>query len=73
MQAETGQVAGSFPQEVLSRKTLRSETVLVLALSLGASGVSALISFVGSLTKPGSLNSQAATLNSSAAPGRPLA
>ena len=64
-------MAGSFPQEAISRKTLRSETVLVLALSLGASGVSALISFVGSLTKPESLNSQAATLNSSAAPGRP--
>lgn len=71
MQAEAGQMAGSFPQEAISRKTLRSETVLVLALSLGASGVSALISFVGSLTKPESLNSQAATLNSSAAPGRP--
>lgn len=39
--------------EEVSRRTLRSETLLVLALSLGASGVSALISFVGSLTKPG--------------------
>ncbi|MFI5632063.1 CPBP family intramembrane glutamic endopeptidase [Streptomyces sp. NPDC051664] len=50
---------------------LRSETMLVLALSLGASAVSALISFVGSLTKPGALKEQAATLNSSYAPGRP--
>jgi hypothetical protein len=50
---------------------LRDETVLVLALSLGASGVSALISFVGSVTRPGGLKDQAATLNSSAAPGRP--
>ncbi|WP_329416945.1 CPBP family intramembrane metalloprotease [Streptomyces sp. NBC_00704] len=50
---------------------LRDETLLVLGLSLGASGVSALISFVGSVTKPGGLKDQAATLNASAAPGRP--
>ncbi|SCG05570.1 MULTISPECIES: CPBP family intramembrane glutamic endopeptidase [unclassified Streptomyces] len=71
VQAEAGRVAGSFPEEAISRRTLRSETVLVLALSLGASGVSALISFIGSLTKPGALSDQAASLNSSAAPGRP--
>ncbi|WP_443065933.1 CPBP family intramembrane glutamic endopeptidase [Streptomyces sp. NBC_00503] len=53
------------------RKLLRDETLLVLALSLGASGVSALISFIGSLTKPGGLKDQAATLNGSYAPGRP--
>ncbi|MFF3324791.1 CPBP family intramembrane glutamic endopeptidase [Streptomyces sp. NPDC002889] len=55
----------------MSRRTLRSETVLVLALSLGASAMSSLISFVGSLTKPGGLKEQAATLNGSYAPGRP--
>lgn len=54
-----------------SRSILRSETLIVLALSLGASAVSALISFVGSLTKPGGLKHQAATLNGSHAPGRP--
>ncbi|MGW3162275.1 CPBP family intramembrane glutamic endopeptidase [Streptomyces sp. NPDC001142] len=64
-------MASSFPREELSRRTTRAETVLVLALSLGASGVSALISFVGSLTKPGGLKEQAATLNGSYAPGRP--
>ncbi|WP_335941075.1 CPBP family intramembrane glutamic endopeptidase [Streptomyces sp. PTD5-9] len=64
-------MADSLPQEALSRRVLRSETVLVLALSLGASGVSALISFVGSLTKPGGLKHQAVTLHSSHAPGRP--
>ncbi|MFJ6484290.1 CPBP family intramembrane glutamic endopeptidase [Streptomyces sp. NPDC091682] len=53
------------------RRLLRTETLLVLALSLGASGVSALISFIGSLTKPGGLKDQAATLNGSYAPGRP--
>lgn len=71
MQAEAGRVADSLPQEGMSRRILRSETLLVLALSLGASAVSALISFVGSLTKPGSLKQQAATLNGSFAPGRP--
>ncbi|MEU6811390.1 type II CAAX endopeptidase family protein [Streptomyces sp. NPDC046831] len=71
MQAETVPVAGDGPQERPSRRILRDETLLVLALSLGASGVSALISFIGSLTRPGGLKDQAATLNASAAPGRP--
>jgi membrane protease YdiL (CAAX protease family) len=71
VQAQDGPVAASHPGEQLSRRTLRSETLLVLALSLGASAVSALISFVGSATKPGGLKDQAATLNASAAPGRP--
>ncbi|SCK42999.1 Membrane protease YdiL, CAAX protease family [Streptomyces sp. AmelKG-D3] len=66
-----GRVADSYPQVGDSRRILRSETVLVLALSLGASAVSSLISFVGSLTKPGGLKDQAATLNGSYAPGRP--
>ncbi|MGW1765983.1 CPBP family intramembrane glutamic endopeptidase [Streptomyces sp. NPDC002073] len=71
MRAEPGQVVGSSDGVVLDRGILRSETLLVLALSLGASGVSALISFIGSLTKPGGLKDQAATLNGSYAPGRP--
>lgn len=71
MQAHTGEMSGPLPAGGLSRTTLRSETLLVLALSLGASAVSSLISFTGSLTKPGGLKDQAATLNSSYAPGRP--
>ncbi|MGP4001304.1 CPBP family intramembrane glutamic endopeptidase [Streptomyces sp. 8N706] len=71
MQSESGQVAGSPPGERLSPRIVRSEMLLVLALSVGASAVSALISFVGSVTKGGGLKSQAATLNASAAPGRP--
>ncbi len=55
----------------LARRTLRSETLLVLGLSLGASALSALISFIGELTKPGPLRKQAARLVVSAAPGRP--
>ncbi|MEU7106103.1 CPBP family intramembrane glutamic endopeptidase [Streptomyces sp. NPDC046215] len=53
------------------RRTLRDELLLVLALSVGASAVSALISFVGSVTRPGGLKDQAAHLNASQAPGRP--
>ncbi|MEZ0092912.1 CPBP family intramembrane glutamic endopeptidase [Streptacidiphilus sp. EB129] len=55
----------------LTRRLLGQETVIVLGLSLGASGVSALISFIGSLTAPAALKSQTATLNGSLAPGRP--
>ncbi|MEU6173804.1 CPBP family intramembrane glutamic endopeptidase [Streptantibioticus parmotrematis] len=55
----------------LDRRTLRAETLIVLALSLGANAVSALISFIGSVTKPGALKNQAATLVGSQAPGRP--
>ncbi|MGH3325414.1 MAG: CPBP family intramembrane glutamate endopeptidase, partial [Streptomyces sp.] len=51
--------SSSFPAAELSPRTLRQETVLVLALSLGASAVSALISFVGSVTAPGALADQA--------------
>ncbi|MCZ2527365.1 CPBP family intramembrane glutamic endopeptidase [Streptomyces sp. HB2AG] len=53
------------------RRVLRTELLLVLGLSLGASAVSSLISFTGSLTRPGGLADQAATLNGSRAPGRP--
>jgi membrane protease YdiL (CAAX protease family) len=55
----------------LTRGVLGRETLLVLALSLGASGVGALISFIGSVTARGPLRNQAATLVGSAAPGRP--
>jgi membrane protease YdiL (CAAX protease family) len=71
VRVEAERVTGVFPAEELSRRTFRFETVLVLALSLGASGVSALISFVGSLTAPGPLSAHNANLNASAAPGRP--
>jgi membrane protease YdiL (CAAX protease family) len=41
-------------------------------VSLGASGVSALVSYIGSLTAHQSLGSQSVILNGSRAPGRPL-
>ena len=55
----------------LARRLLGAELLIVLGLSLGASGLSALISFAGSLTQPLALGRQVATLNGSRAPGRP--
>lgn len=59
------------PSSTLSHSTLRQELLLVLALSLAASAVGALVSFVASLTAHGDLASHQATLNGSQAPGRP--
>ncbi|MFG2822516.1 CPBP family intramembrane glutamic endopeptidase [Kitasatospora sp. NPDC048365] len=55
----------------LTRRLLGAELLIVLGLSLGASGVAALISFAGSLTEPLALGKQVASLNASRAPGRP--
>ncbi|WP_434600297.1 CPBP family intramembrane glutamic endopeptidase [Streptomyces sp. A5-4] len=71
MQAEAGQVADSHPGHGVTRRIFRTEVLIVLAISLGASGVSSLIRFIGALTKPGGLKDQAANLNGSQAPGRP--
>ncbi|NBM16439.1 CPBP family intramembrane glutamic endopeptidase [Streptomyces sp. GC420] len=71
MQEEAARAADPSPYGEASRRILGTELLLVLALSLGASGVSALISFIGSVTRPGGLKDQAATLNGSYAPGRP--
>lgn len=53
------------------RRVLAREVWLVFALSLGASGLSALISFTASLTRPKALNEQTASLVTDLAPGRP--
>ncbi|OEJ27957.1 hypothetical protein AS594_29160 [Streptomyces agglomeratus] len=71
MRAEAGRVADFPPEQGVTRQILRIEVLIVLALSLGASGVSSLIRFVGAVTEPGGLKDQAAKLNTSAAPGRP--
>ncbi|MGW7052363.1 CPBP family intramembrane glutamic endopeptidase [Streptomyces sp. NPDC054887] len=71
MRAEAGRVAEFPSDEGVTRRLLRVEILIVLALSLGASGVSSLIRFVGAVTKPGGLRDQAANLNTSAAPERP--
>ncbi len=57
--------------EALTRKTLRGEVLLVLGVSLGASGVFALLDLIRSLTAAKPLNQQTTTLVPSAAPGRP--
>jgi membrane protease YdiL (CAAX protease family) len=54
------------------RVLLRWEIIAVFAVSLGASGVYAFVSLIGSLTARHSLASQSVTLNGSQAPGRPL-
>src|SRR5262249_402550 len=54
------------------RVLLRWEIISVFAVSLGASGVAAFVSLLGSLTAHHSLASQSVTLNGSQAPGRPL-
>lgn len=56
----------------LTPRLLRWELVAVFAVSLGASGVYALVSYIGSLTARQSLSKQHAVLNGSLAPGRPL-
>jgi membrane protease YdiL (CAAX protease family) len=53
------------------RALLLVEMALVLGVSLGRSGVYAIVDLVAAATAPGSLSSQAAVLNGSRAPDRP--
>ncbi len=57
--------------EGMSRGLLIVEILLVLGLSLGRSGVYALVNLIASATAPGPLSSRTAVLNGSRAPGRP--
>lgn len=59
------------PPAVPPRRLLTHEVVLVLAVSLGQSGVYAIVDLVGKLTAGKALAAQSATLNASQAPGRP--
>jgi membrane protease YdiL (CAAX protease family) len=54
------------------RRLLWWQITAVFAVSLGASGVYAFVSYIGSLTANQSLSSQSVILNGSRAPGRPL-
>lgn len=56
----------------LPRKWAVAEILLILGLSLGRSGVYAVVSFYADLTSGVPLAEQSATLNPSLAPGRPL-
>jgi membrane protease YdiL (CAAX protease family) len=53
------------------RRTLRREVLLVFALSLGQSGVYAVVRLLGILTSGAPVSSATASLNNSHAPGRP--
>ena len=57
--------------EGVARGVLAREVVIVLALSLGASGISALLSFIGSVTAAKPLAEQTAQLVTDYSPGRP--
>ncbi len=55
----------------VSRRSLVTETVLVLGVSLGSSGTYALLSLVNKLTRNVPLNQQTTAMNSSVTPDRP--
>lgn len=64
--------AGAADLPARERRLLRWEIISVFAVSLGASGVYAFVSLIGSLTAHQTLSSQHAVLNGTQAPGRPL-
>jgi membrane protease YdiL (CAAX protease family) len=59
------------PARVLTPRLIKWELFCVFAVSLGASGVYAFVSLIGSLTASKALGKQHAVLNGSLAPGRP--
>ena len=54
-----------------SRQLLVIELVIVLALTLGRSGIYALVRFIGAATAPGGLSAQTTTMHGSYAPAQP--
>jgi hypothetical protein len=54
-----------------SKPLLVAELVIVLALSLGRSGIYSIVRIIAAATEPGGLSSQTATLNATYAPDRP--
>ncbi|MFI6829761.1 CPBP family intramembrane glutamic endopeptidase [Kribbella sp. NPDC050241] len=71
MTSSAGEAAGSPAPAVADRRVLTKEIWLVLALSLGASALSAVISFTGVLTSAKPISGQTAVIVGSRAPGRP--
>ena len=61
----------ALPPTPLTPRTLVSETVLVLGVSLGASAVWSLLSIVRKLTAETPLSAQTTSMNTSATPDRP--
>ncbi|WP_299449730.1 CPBP family intramembrane glutamic endopeptidase [uncultured Serinicoccus sp.] len=60
-----------LPPTVLPRRSLLTETLLVLGVSLGASAVWSVLSITRKLTAPGGLAAQTTSMNTSAAPDQP--
>jgi membrane protease YdiL (CAAX protease family) len=60
------------PLDPQAARLQRWEIVCVFAVSLGGSGLYALVSYIGSLTARQSLSKQTTVLNGTLAPGRPL-
>ncbi|MET9271670.1 type II CAAX endopeptidase family protein [Kribbella sp. NPDC003557] len=69
--AATPAPAAPVEPAAITRSVLTKEVWLVLALSLGASGVAAIISFAGVLTSAKPISGQTAVIVGSRAPGRP--
>src|SRR3984957_16035711 len=69
--AGTGSSAGAVPLDPKAARLQRWEIVAVFAVSLGASGVYALVSYIGSLTAKQSLRKQTPPLNGTPGPGLP--
>jgi membrane protease YdiL (CAAX protease family) len=67
---QTPDLSAPAPGTSLTRRLLVLEVVLVLAVSLGRSGVYALVNLVATWTAPGALSEQSAVMNGSKAPGR---
>ncbi|KAB8194516.1 CPBP family intramembrane metalloprotease [Nonomuraea phyllanthi] len=59
------------PLQVLTPRLIRAEVLVVFSVSLGASGLVALVRLIGALTAPKELKGQRAVLVGSMAPGRP--
>ncbi|WP_298886803.1 type II CAAX endopeptidase family protein [uncultured Serinicoccus sp.] len=60
-----------LPPTALPRRSLLTETLLVLGVSLGASAVWSVLSITRKLTAPGGLAAQTTSMNTSAAPDQP--
>lgn len=61
----------AVPASPLPRRTLHTETVLVLGVSLGASAIWAVLSILRKLTAETPLSAQTTRMNTSSAPDRP--
>ncbi|GAA4868392.1 CPBP family intramembrane glutamic endopeptidase [Serinicoccus chungangensis] len=59
------------PPTDLPRRSLLTETLLVLGVSLGASALWSVLSITRKLTAPGGLSAQTTSMNTSAAPDQP--